>query len=87
MVHLTHSVFLVELKVTLCKYILHLLFSIVKQCILPPLPNMVDLVSSVAPDESVTMTCGEDYRIKGESTLTCREDGTFDLAYPVCECK
>ena len=48
---------------------------------------MVDLVSSVAPDESVTMTCGEDYRIKGESTLTCREDGTFDLAYPVCECK
>ena len=65
----------------------HILFIVVKQCIVPSLPNMEDLDSSVAPDATITMTCGEGYRLKGESILTCKEDGTFDYAYPVCECK
>ena len=48
---------------------------------------MKDLDSSVAPNATITMTCREGYRLKGESILTCREDGTFDYAYPVCERK
>ena len=53
----------------------------------PPLANMEDLDSSVAPNVIITMTCEEGYRLKGESHLTCREDGTFDHAFPVCERK
>ena len=48
---------------------------------------MEDLNPSVAPDATITMTCEEGYRLKGESFLTCREDGTFDYGYPGCERK
>ena len=35
--------------------------------------------------EMVVITCENNFRLVGQSKLTCQEDGSFDYPVPTCE--
>ena len=61
--------------------------NLVKQCVLPALPNLSYSQSQALPGSITTITCGDGYTLKGAATLTCDDNGVFDSLLPVCECK
>ena len=63
------------------------LFIVVKQCPLPALPNLEYSQEQALPGTTTTVTCQGGYILKGEASLTCNDDGTFEQILPVCERK
>ena len=39
------------------------------------------------PGTTTNVTCQDGYILKGEATLTCNDDGSFEENLPVCERK